>query len=117
LPKFVSIADVDALGEVAGRYSIKTVVDNADRVDHRSGDRMSQDQRKREACERNGSDKQLRSNVGLLVRIDAGHHVRFSPVDQLIGQSLEPVRERPELRTLTLFSLGRSPVAEELDDV
>src|SRR3981081_2313883 len=108
-PKFVPIGNVNALVEVARRYSIEAVVDNVDWVDHRSGDRMSQDQRKNEACQRDGGDKYLRFSIGLPARIYAGYHVRFSPVDQLIGQSFELVREGTELRGLALFSFRRRP--------
>src|SRR6266850_7169938 len=116
LPEFVPIGNLDATGEVASRYSIQTVVDNADRFDHRSEDRMSQDQRKHETCERDGGDKHLRSSIGLPARIYAGDHVRFSPVDQLIGQSFELVRAGPKCE-FALFGLSRSPVADEIDDV
>src|SRR6266850_3624732 len=116
LPKFVPIGNLNALGEIASRYSIQTVVDSADWVDHRSGDRMSQDQREHETCDRDGSDKYLRPGISLPARIYAGHHVRFSPVDQLIGQSFELVREGPECE-FALFGLSRSAVADEIDDV
>ena len=116
-PKFVPIGNVNALAEVARRYSIQTVVDNADRFDHRSGDRMSQDQRKNETCQRDGGDKYLRFSIGLPTRIYAGYHIRFSPVDQLIGQSFELAREGTELREFALFRVSRSPLTDEIDDV
>src|ERR1700730_471899 len=116
-PKFVPIGNVNALGEVARRYSIQTVVDNLDRVDHRSGDRMSQDQRKNETCQRDGGDKDQRLGIGLPARIYAGYHVRFSPVDQLIGQSSKLVRERTELHEFALLRVSRPPVTDENDDV
>ena len=116
-PKFVPIGNVNALGEVARRYSIQTVVDNVDWVDHRSGDCMSQDQRKNETCQRDGGDKYRRSSIGLPARIYAGYHVRLSPVDQLIGQSFELVREGTELHEFPLFRVGPSPVTDEIDDV
>src|SRR6267143_426229 len=115
--KFVPIGNVNALGEVAPRYSIQTLVDNVDWVDHRSGDRMSQDQRKNETCQRDGGDKYLRFSIGLPARIYAGYHIRFSPVDQLIGQSFELVREGTELHEFALFRVGRSSVTGEIDDV
>src|SRR5258705_11293144 len=115
--KFVPIGNVNALGEVARCYSIQTVMDNVDWVDHRSGDRMSQDQRKNETCQRDGGDKYLRFSIGLPARIYAGYHVRLSPVDQLIGQSFELVGEGTKLRESALFRVSRSPVTDEIDDV
>ena len=117
LPEFVPIGNLYTLGEIASGYPVQPVVNDADWFDHRPGDRMSQDERKHKACERDRSDKYLRFGVGLSARIYAGHHVRFSPVDQLIGQSFELVRERPELRKFALFGLSRSPAADEIDDV
>ena len=66
---------------------------------------------------RDGSDKHLRSSIGLPARIYAGNHVRFCPIDQLIGQSFELVREGPEFREFALFGLSRSTVADEIDSV
>src|ERR1700732_69820 len=101
-PKFVPIGNVNALGEVARRHSIQPVMDNVDWVDHRSGDGMSQDQRKNETCQRDGRDKYLRFSIGLPARVYAGYHGRFSPVDQLIGQSFELVRGGNELPEVAL---------------
>ena len=117
LPEFVTIGDLYTLGEITSRYPIQPVVNDADRFDHRPGDRMSQDQRKHKACERDRSDKYLGFGVSSSARIYAGHHVRFSPVDQLIGQSFELVRERPEFREFALFGLSCSSAADEIDDV
>jgi hypothetical protein len=78
---------------------------------------MSQDQRKNETCQRDGGDKYLRFSIGLPARIYAGYHVRFSPVDQLIGQSFELVREGTELHEFALFRVSRSPLTDEIDDV
>src|SRR5258708_35862805 len=116
-PKLFRLGKVKGRGKVARRYSIQTVVDNVDWVDHRSGDRMSQDQRKNETCQRDGGDKYLRFSIGLPARIYAGYHVRFSAVDQLIGQSFELVREGTELHDFALFRVSRSPVTDEIDDV
>ena len=78
---------------------------------------MSQDQRKHEACERDSGDEYLRFDIGLPAGIQPGDHVRFSTIDQLIGQSFELVREWPELRELALFGLSRAAVTNEVDDV
>src|SRR3954469_9992998 len=69
LPEFVPIGKLNTLGEIAGGYPIQSVMNDAHWFDHRPGDRMSQDQRKHETCERDRSDKYLRFGVGLSARI------------------------------------------------
>ena len=47
--------------------------------------------------------------IGLLARLDPLQHVGLGHVDQLIGQALEPVGERPRLASLTSRAAAMSP--------
>ena len=63
-----------------------------------------------------GDDDRLRGAIGLAARLDARHHIRLGLVDQLVGQPLEPVRQRPRLLQLRLARLVDMPAADQLDD-
>jgi hypothetical protein len=52
----------------------------------------------------------LRGAIGLAARLDARHHVRFGLVDQLVGQALEPARQRPRLLPWTVTRLTVPPL-------
>jgi hypothetical protein len=112
--QFVAIADLDTLGEVPGSDLAQSRVDLPDRPDQRQRNRAAEDQG--DGAERESDDDRLRGAIGLSARLDARHHVRFGFVDQLVGQALEPARQRPRLLQLRRMRFIDVPAADQLDD-
>ena len=106
-----------ALGKVAGRDPIEPSFDLLDRPDHRPGDDISQGEGKRDAAKRESDHDILRPFVRLLARFNARDHVRLGLVDQLVGQTLEAVRQGRGLCRLQLSRLRGAAGAEQSHDL
>ena len=79
-------------------------------------DRAAEDQGEDDGAEHKGDDDRLRGAIGLAARLDARDDIRLGLVDQLVGQPLEPVRQRPRLLQLRLARLVDVAAADQLDD-
>jgi hypothetical protein len=91
-------------------------VDLADRPNHGQGDRAAEDQGEDDRAEREADDDRPRGAISLAARLNARHDVGLGLVDQLIGQTLEPVRQRARLLELRLPRFVDVPGADLLDD-
>ena len=116
-PQLVAIDDVDPPAEVAGRDLVELRFDLLDRPEHRPRNGISERQRQHDAAQCKADHDPLRVGVGARARLDAGHHVRFGLVHQLIGEPLELIGERGRLPQLSLPRLGSATAPNELDHV
>ena len=96
--------------------SLSRRIDLSDRSDQRPRDRAAEDQREDDGTQREGDDDRLRGAIGRAARLDARDDIRLGLVDQLVGQALEPVRQRPCLLQLRLARLVDVAAADQLDD-
>ena len=83
--------------------------------DDRPREDVAEAERQDDAAERERDHDQARGVVGALARLDLLEHVGLGDVDQLIGQALEPVGERPRLAQLHRARLLDLPGARALD--
>ena len=113
--QLVAIGDIDALGELAARDPAQPLRDLGERLHDRPREDVAEAERQDDAAERERDHDQARRVIGALARLDLLEHVGLGHVDQLIGQALEPVGERPRLAQLHLARLFDLPGARALD--
>ncbi len=113
--QLVAVDDLHAPGELAGRDLAQPRGDLGQRPDDRPREDIAEAERQDDAAEREGDHDHARGVIGLLARLDPLEHVGLGDVDQLVGQALEPVGERPGLAQLHLPRLGDLAGAGQLD--
>ena len=113
--EFVAVRHHDLLRKVSGRYAIEALVDFLQRRDNGPGYRVAERQRQKKPPEGERDDIDSRCFICGSARIDPAHHVRLGPIDELVRQSLEPISERGQLRSLDLSRLAGSSVAGQLE--
>ncbi len=114
-PSSSRLATCDPLAEVAGGDLAKARLDLGDRPDQRPREDVAETQRQHDAAERQADHDPPRHLIGLLARLDPLEHVGLGDVDELVGQALETIGERPRLAQLQLARLGDLAGAGELD--
>ena len=114
-PSSSRLPTVDPPGELAGRDLAQPPRDLGQRPDDRPREDVAEAERQDDAAEREGDHDDARGVVGPLARLDPLEHVGLGDVDQLVGQALEPVGERPRLAQLHLARLVDLPGAGALD--
>ena len=100
--ELVAVADLDPPDELASREPAQPRRDLGRAARRSTTSRRSQGQREGDAAKRQGDHDQARGVIGALARLDPLEHVGLGDVDQLVGQALEPVGERPRLLELQL---------------
>ena len=115
--KLVPVGNVHPAGELAGRDLPEPRVHPLHGPDERPGDRVAERERQDDRADREPDHLPPRPRVRPLGSVDARHHVRLGLVHELVGQALEPVRERTGLGHLHLPALGGLARPDQLDHV
>jgi len=113
--ELVAVRHHDLLRKVTGRYAIETLVDFLHRRDNGPGYGVAEHQRQQKPAEGEPDDIDSGCFICGSARIDPAHHVRLGPIDELVRQSLEPISEGGQLRSLDLSRLAGSSVAGQLE--
>ena len=95
--QLVAVPDIDPSGELAARDPAQPRRDLGQRPDDRPREHVAETERQHDAAKRERDHDEARGVIGPLARLDPLEHVGLGDVDQLVGQALEPVGERPRL--------------------
>jgi len=116
-PQFVPIGRFDPPEEITRRDFFEPDIHLFDRRNDRPGNRKTEDERQRDAPDRESDDYPLGADVGAAVLVDPRHDVGLGPVHQLIGKALQVICQRGGLRELELARLDAVAGAGQFDDL